>query len=73
MIFCYFYHLHVVGIFRELSVHDELHLSILLHLVLESAHVVAVLCPVLSQSCHLPPAQRSQGCYISMSGEDEEL
>ena len=62
------YHFHVNGLFGELSIHNKLHV-VVLELVLEGGHVVAVLGPVLGQGGHLPPAQLLQSCHIRVSGK----
>ena len=61
------YHFHVNGLFWKLSIHDKLHV-VVLELVLQSGHVVAVLGPVLGQRRHLPPPQLLQSCNIRVSG-----
>ena len=62
------YHFHVDSLFGELPVHDELHL-VVLELILQGGHVVAVLGAVLGQSRHLPPSQLLESRDIGVSGK----
>ena len=63
------YHRHVSGFLGELPVHHELDV-VVLELVLEGGHVVAVLLPVLGQGGHLGPAQSIQGLDVGKPGQN---
>ena len=62
------YHFHVDSLFGEFPVHDELHL-VVLELVLEGGHVVAVLGPILGQGRHLPPSKLLKSRDVGVSGK----
>ena len=62
------YHFHIDSLLGELPVHDELHLLVL-ELVLQGGHVVAVLGAVLGQGRHLPPSQLLESRDIGVSGK----
>ena len=62
------YHFHVDSLLGKLPVHDELHL-VVLELVLQGGHVVAVLGAVLGQGGHFPPAQLPESRDVGVSGK----